>query len=280
MSTILQKAKQTVGREQLLEMAKELDRFSRRFERFCVVQLEQLDLATKRLQREQEQWKRQRDRDMRQIAENRRALERARDELKSGTAESASVDLPELPGLPESLNRTAVLAGPVQSSAAPLNLLIRLADDDEMLIGRLLLAISRLNRGFGGTGTRFEISESYVAKNQVILEIDAFSRQPLVMMTRGDVSSDVENWAKFKSAVALLPLGRGLDEAVDGAESAPRDHEAAVRFSSAARRAEDGDERTAGSVRPGRDAVDQYSEELVDLIEQYQAQLSLQVVVR
>ena len=78
MSTNLQTDDEySVDHNDLLELARDLDRFSRRFERFFLVQLEQLDTYALQLERDKQQWERQRARDLQQIQQNRRALQEA-----------------------------------------------------------------------------------------------------------------------------------------------------------------------------------------------------------
>lgn len=268
-----QKETYSVNHTDLLELARELDRFSRRFERFCVVQLEQLDAYAQQMQREKTQWERQRTRDLQQIQENRRALQDAWTELREGNAATTEIEVPEF--TPETEQEQFCM----KSASDPQRLLLRVGGGGEMLIGQLLLSISRLNRAHGSCGTRFELSECHKNSGVVVLDVHIFPARPLSVMTEGDVSDDVIRWQRFKSALSLLPLGRGLDQFVANAEVADRDHEMAQIFLSAARRAQDGDARTASSVKRGSKSAKEYSEQLVELVERHQDEgLALQAV--
>lgn len=256
--------RQGVDHEHLLELARELDRFSRRFERFCVVQLEQLDNAARQFERDKAQWERQRARDLRQIQENRRALQEAWFEIRDG-ASAANIEMPELQAENEAQDQLCMKA-----AGDPLRLLLRPANGSEMLLGQLLLMLTRLNRAHGGMGCRFELSECYERSNGArIVDLHIFPANPLVAMTEGEVSDEVFRWHRFKSTLSLLPLGRGLDQLLESADPLPRDHELPRTFLSAARRAQDGDIRTASSVKRGSKSVQDYSDQLIELIERH-----------
>ena len=261
--------------DQLLKMARDLDRFSRRFERFCVVQLEQLEAAVQKLDREKTQWERQRARDLKQIQDHRRMLQDAWAELRDGGATDGPVEAPQFESETEDPEHFCM-----KSATDPLRLLLSPGDGGEMLIGQLLLTISRLNRAHGGCGVRFELSECHEHNSgQAILELDAFPARPLVALSEGDVSDDVLRWQRYKKSLTMMPLGRGLSEKLKHAVAAPRDHATAVLFTAAARRASDGDARTASSVKRGSRAITEYSEQLNELVERHRHDgLALQVV--
>lgn len=257
---------QGVTHADLLDLARELDRFSRRFERFCLVQLEQLDISIQNFERQKQQWERQRTRDLKQIQENSRALQEAWAELKEGNKLAADIEAPELSTGDEEIDQQALL----KSAGDPLQLLVRPGTGGEMLIGQLLLSLSRLHRAHGGCGVRFELAECYEKSNgDVLLEVQLFPTRPLQTIQEGELSDDVIKWQKFKSALALLPLGRGLEEVAKSGEPGSRDHETAQMFLSAARRAEDGDSRTASAVKRGIKGVREYSAQLTDLFERH-----------
>ncbi len=260
--------------EELLELARDLDRFSRRFERYFIVQLEQLDAEFRKLQQERDQWERQRDRDLRQIQESQRALQDAWQELKDGHTEAAAqIEAPDF-----SAGQDEERFCP-KSASDPMRLLLQPGDGTEMLLGQLLLTLSRLNRAMGGSGIRFELSGVHKAGSTIVLSLDAFPARPLSAMMEGEVSDDVVRWKQFKSDVALLPLGRGLDQILERSEEVERDHELAMTFVSAARRAQDGDARTSSAVKRGTKSAKEYSEQLVDLIERHQNEgLALQSI--
>lgn len=260
--------------DELLELARDLDRFSRRFERYFIVQLEQLDAEFRKLQLERDQWERQRDRDLRQIQESQRALQDAWQELKDGHAEAAArIEAPDFTSGQEEEQFCP------KSASDPMRLLLQPGAGTEMLLGQLLLTLSRLNRAMGGSGIRFELADIHQSGSATILSLDAFPARPLSVMMEGEVSDDLVRWKQFKSDVALLPLGRGLDEILARAEPIGRDHELAITFVSAARRAQDGDARTSSAVKRGSKSVKEYSEQLVDLVERHQDEgLALQSV--
>ncbi len=259
--------------EDLLELARDLDRFSRRFERFFLVQLEQLETEFQRLQQDRQQWERQRDRDLQQIQENRRALQDAWNDLRDGHADAANIQAPDLTG------------GDVEeefcpkSASDPMRLIIRPGSGNEMLLAQMLLNISRLNRAIGGSGTRFELSDVYKVGTATLLDVHVFPVKPLSMYEGGEISDDVLRWQQFKSDVKLLPLGRGLDQLLEKAESIERDHELAQMFVSAAHRAQDGDGRTASSVKRGSKSARGYADQLVEFVERHQDEaLAIQAV--
>jgi hypothetical protein len=258
---------QRVDHNDLLELARDLDRFSRRFERFCLVQLEQLDAYAQNLEREKQQFERQRSRDLKQIQDNRRALQEAWAELKEGHAAAVDIEAPDFGPTAEEAEEPFCM----KSASDPLRVLLRPGTSGEMLIGQLLLSLTRLNRAHGGCGARFELSECYCKSNgAIVLDMHLFPARPLVAMKEGDVSDDIVRWQKFKSALVMLPLGSGLDKIIEAAEVAPRDHETAQTFLSAARRAQDGDTRTASSVKRGSKSRQEYADQLVGLIERHE----------
>ncbi|MFK7818564.1 MAG: hypothetical protein AB8G99_07590 [Planctomycetaceae bacterium] len=267
----------SVDHNDLLELARDLDRFSRRFERFCLVQLEQLDVYAQNLEREKQQFERQRSRDLKQIQDNRRALQEAWAELKEGHAAAAEIEAPDFG--PSEVEADVPLC--MKSASDPLQVLLRPGNSGEMLIGQLLLSLSRLNRAHGGCGARFELSECYSKTNgDMILDVHLFPAQPLVAMEEGDISDDILRWQKFKSALVMLPLGSGLDKVIESANVAPRDHETAQTFLSAARRAQDGDTRTASSVKRGSKSRQEYTDQLVELVERHEVDgLALQAIL-
>ena len=76
-----------------------------------------------------------------------------------------------------------------------------------------------------------------------------------------------------------LPLGRGLEEIIQSASPGSKDSEVAQTFLSAARRAEDGDSRTASAVKRGMKGVREYSAQLTDLFERHRDEgLALQPI--
>jgi hypothetical protein len=256
----------SVDHNDLLELARDLDRFSRRFERFFLVQLEQLDTYALQLERDKQQWERQRTRDLQQIQQNRRALQEAWTELQEGNTAAADITAPDFG--PDDVNEEERFC--LKSASDPLRLLMRPGAGGEMLIGQLLLILTRLNRAHGGSGTRFELSQCYTRSNgDVVLELDLFPTRPLKSMEDGEVSEDVVRWQRYKSALALLPLGRGLDKVIEMSAVAPRDHDVAQTFLSAARRAQDGDTRTASSVKRGSKSRKEYADQLVDIVERH-----------
>ena len=119
--------------EDLLELARDLDRFSRRFERYFIVQLEQLDAEFRKLQQERDQWERQRERDLRQIQESQRALQDAWQELKDGHAEAAAKL--EAPDFSESQEEEQFCP---KSASDPMRLLLRPGTGSEMLLGQVI----------------------------------------------------------------------------------------------------------------------------------------------
>lgn len=266
----------SVDHTDLLGLARELDRFSRRFERFCLVQLEQLDAYAQKLDRDKQQWERQRTRDLQQIQENRRVLEEAWVELQEGNAAAAEIKAPDFGPADDEDDAQFCL----KSASDPLRLLLRPGSGGEMLIGQLLLTLTRLNRAHGGCGTRFELSECYAKSNgDLVLDIHVFPARPLVAMEEGDVSEDVVRWQRYKSALALLPLGHGLDKIIETATVAERDHDTAQTFLSAARRAQDGDTRTASSVKRGSKYRKEYADQLIELVERHESDgLSIQTI--
>ncbi|MBT5019913.1 MAG: hypothetical protein HON04_14350, partial [Planctomicrobium sp.] len=60
--------------EELLDNARNLDHFGKRFERYMSMQLQKLEVAVDRFEREKEAWHRQRERELEELVSNRPAV--------------------------------------------------------------------------------------------------------------------------------------------------------------------------------------------------------------
>ena len=205
-------------RQELLELARNLDRFGRRAEQFLCQQLEQLETARDDFEREKAAWRRQVRRESRQLAEQRDALDRQRVQApnhRSSTAQCRADEL-ELPG---QIAASAARA----SGKEPLRILLTPGNADSSQLGLLLFELSQLNRSMGGKGLAFELSEVRRPRRRLmrrsrqseqpewILELTASSVLPLA--PRGshvaldvDVTERMEQWITFKSRLLQSSL--------------------------------------------------------------------------
>lgn len=213
------------SRSDVLEMARQLDRFGRRAEQFLSFQLQLLERSIDEFEQEKLAWRRQQQREQSQLEKLRQevALER-RSAGREGAfpglrgvsrLTTASGGLPEhrelAPATPEELAR--------QSSVNPIRILMHPGSAGADAIASWMFEFSRLSLEIGGGGTRFEIVESRLPPRRlfgrresgVIVELDAFSCLSLTeAATQGtfevDKSEHLECWIAFKSQLLQSSL--------------------------------------------------------------------------
>ena len=196
----------------LLEMARSLDAFGRQAEQFLQQQLDDLQLAMEELEREKAAWRRQMDRESRQLARQWEEIRRA----GGGTFTGDSAD----PQTQSRRSRADKLAR--QSREAPLRLLLQPGRASALQVGLIVFELSKLNREMGGRGLRFELDEvrrparglfarRSGADTGEILELSVFSEQPLHargqhVVMEVDITDRIENWIAFKSRLLQSQL--------------------------------------------------------------------------
>ncbi|MEQ9411740.1 MAG: hypothetical protein RIK87_28755 [Fuerstiella sp.] len=204
--------------QELLVLARHLDRFGRDTEQFLVRQLEQLERAVKEFESEKAAWRRQLRRESSQLDAQRAELERLRADAN-----------PRNPacGEPDALrnDKTALAASSAarKSGTAPIRLLLQPGTATPMQIGLLLFEFSKLNRDTGGRGIRFHVADIREPRRRFltrptdvpvadrILELTGLSTQPLV--ARGshvdldvDTTERIEQWIRFKTLLLQSSL--------------------------------------------------------------------------
>ena len=228
-------------RETLLNVARSLDRFGRRFERFATLQLEQLQIAIDQFERDKAEFERQRDREILQIENHRKSLAGrvSAPAAETGAVVSVPVD-PDVSRLRE-IRRKAV-AGRA-TSANPLRVIVGLGSASEMEVARLALEFSNVCRAFGGQGIRFEINDCRVDEAGLgLVELHAFSNVPLAGENTGP--EVLANWETFKSATVLMSvLEPMVEKTFKTAEAVDRAHPSRKLTSIAIRRADDVEQR-------------------------------------
>lgn len=197
------------SRQQLLELARSLDRFGRSAETFLCEQFELLERGIDEFEREKAAWRRQLRRESSQLALQREELER----LQAQASSDGST--PDVAALSVQKKR-ATAAAARASGLAPIKILLRPREATSMQIGQLLFEISKLNRKMGGRGVRFEAGDvrkpvkrlfrwsGETGASGKILEVTGFSVLPLE--ARGshvsldvDTTDRLEGWISFKT---------------------------------------------------------------------------------
>ena len=215
--------------EELLDNARNLDHFGRRFERYMSMQLQKLEVAIDRFEREKEAWNRQRERELEELTSKRPiAVNQASENRQAHTKPIANV--------PQTNS---------SNSSAPLLLLIQPGEVSSMQLGLLLFEISKMNREFGGGGVRFEVSSVKLPKKvnkrtdaKPIIGIEAFSFVPLLSYD-GSPAREMASWENFKSKLLMSSLlDANLLKSFKKCVSAPRDHDSVVMANESTLRAE------------------------------------------
>lgn len=215
MSTTSTESESTVNlsgdtRQQLLEHARNLDRFGRRAEDFLCRKFQQLEREIDEFEREKAAWRRQLRRESSQLVRQREELEQRDSErsLNKSVIRSAS----------DRLQRTAEAAAAKAraSGRCAIRLLLGPHEATSMQVGLLMFEMSKLNRDMGGRGLRFQVAEVRMPRRRLfwrhrtvattgrILEITVSSMLPL--MPRGshvsldvDATDRIEHWIAFKT---------------------------------------------------------------------------------
>ncbi|MCP4786510.1 MAG: hypothetical protein GY903_32495 [Fuerstiella sp.] len=209
-------------RQQLLELARHLDRFGRDTEQFLNRQLDELGHAIDDFEREKAAWRRQLRRESRQLARQREEIE----QLSTETSTQSTTGVHNTVSTRVQQKRNAADAAARKSGEAPVTLLLQRRDASPMQLGLLMFEVSKLNRDMGGRGLTFEVASvrtrrrSLLSRNvgtdssEDILELTGFSTLPLA--ARGshvtldvDITDRIEDWIMFKSRLLQSSLGNG-----------------------------------------------------------------------
>lgn len=214
--------------EELLDNARNLDHHGKRFERFMSMQLQKLEIAIDQFEREKEAWRRQKDRELK--------------DLNSKKPRASSNNVQPIAASQETQTQTNEATS---KSTAPLLLLVQPGEVSAMQLGLLLFEISKMNREFGGGGVRFEVSSVKLPKRSgkrrqacPIIGIEAFSFVPL-MSYDGSPTRELESWEVFKSKLLMSSLlDANLLKAFKKSVAAPRDHDSVAMAHESTLRAE------------------------------------------
>ncbi|MCR9200043.1 MAG: hypothetical protein NXI04_15520 [Planctomycetaceae bacterium] len=210
------------SQSRLLEMARSLDVFGRQAEQFLQQQLADLQFAMEELEREKSAWRRQMDRESRQLARQWEEIRQAGGVREHGVAADRQTQS----------RRSRAEQQARQSREAPLRLLLQPGRASALQVGLIVFEMSKLNREMGGRGLRFELDEVrrpvrglFARKNAgesgEILELSVFSEQPLHargqhVVMEVDITDRIENWIAFKSRLLQSRLvDEGLLSAFD-----------------------------------------------------------------
>jgi len=209
-------------RQQLLELARHLERFGRHAEQFLCQQLEELGQAVDEFDREKAAWRRQLRRESSQLARQREEIE----QLSRQPLSRPSTAALKAVSAPNQQKRDAADAAARKSGEAPITLLLQLRDASAIQIGLLMFEISKLNRDMGGRGLTFKVAavrtprKSLLSRNvdtessEEILELTGSSKLPLAARGRHvaldvDITDRIEDWISFKSRLIQSTLGGG-----------------------------------------------------------------------
>ncbi len=209
-------------RQQLLALARHLDRFGRHAEEFLSQHFNELEQAVDEFEREKSAWRRQLRRESSQLARQREEIEQLSRDTSSlpaaGAINSVSARIHQ--------KQDAADAAARKSGEAPVTLLLQPRDSSPMQVGLLMFEISKLNRDMGGRGLTFEVGavrtprRSLLSRNVVtgsseeILELTGTSTLPLAARGRHvaldvDITDRIEDWIAFKSRLIQSSLGNG-----------------------------------------------------------------------
>lgn len=209
---------QLQSQQQLLAIARRLDRLGRSTEQFLCQQLEQLERAIDEFECERAAWQRHFKRESTQLAVQQEEFEQLLQAHASSASESHGSTVVSMQQRQEIADRASSRSGD-----APLRLLLQPGDATQMQIELLLFEMSKLNREMGGLGLRFEIDNVSVPRKRIlgrkenppscgeIIELTAFSRLPLTARGRHvaldvDVTDRLIHWIAFKSRLIRSTL--------------------------------------------------------------------------
>ena len=205
-------------RQDLLKLAKQLDRFGHNVEEFLCGQLAQLQRSIAEFEQEKAAWRRQIRRESQQLSRERQELDRLREQNDVGT----SAALPD----PRIQRRKAADEASRKGGTNPVRLLLQPSAASPMQVSLLFFEISMLNREMGGPGLQFEVADVRLPRKRMLTrnpdpdcctQIYEFHGFPSVPLTaRGShVSLDVDNtervadWISFKSQLLQSALADG-----------------------------------------------------------------------
>jgi len=257
----------------VLDLARKLDRFGRRAEDFLCEQFAKLERETEEFEREKAAWRRQLKRESSQ-------LERLRNELDQRQAEAAKAgEVPSQDAQAEQSQREAAEAA-LATGPAPFRLLLRPHDATSTQVGLFMFELSKLNREMGGRGLRFEIAEVRLpAKRRFrraetatatakVLELTGHSALPLA--PRGthvaldvDITDRIHDWIAFKTR--LMQSGLIDPDVVAAFYSGSRvgDIDLCATIREASRRADD-----VGAQASGYSSISRFANTALDSIQQ------------
>ena len=253
-------------RQLILGLARDLDYFGRRAERFLSLQLQQLEVAIEDFERERTAWRRQQQRVTGRIEQQRRDLEQEWERLRGQQSDAVEGTSASLSEQTRQIAVHPAARGNAQAghSTAPLRILLQPGSASTMQIGLLMFEISKVNREIGGAGVRFEVNGCRVPRKSAygrhesasaaaIMEVEAFSCRPLARVDSAEQPATVHQrvWDTFKSRLLLSSLTNPeLDKLFRKSSETARDHDSRVRAVEAARRAEDANSNCYSESRP------------------------------
>ncbi|MCA9079089.1 MAG: hypothetical protein KDA58_00960 [Planctomycetaceae bacterium] len=221
----------TTPDQQLLTLARRLDRFGGKLERFLSVQLQQLELAISNFERERSAWEEQRDAELAKL-------------MQASGGHRSNGPTGDGPGAGNVPAEPAIASQPGPAATAPLKIVVQPGAANEEWLAAWMLEISKLNWAFGGEGVRFEVAGCRVAKSAMdpgdeLLELEVFSRVPLIQRvnmgeTLRQVSDRIDDWMRFKSSLMMTSL---VDNSLAGMHrhaNAVSDHDGLVMLRAAA----------------------------------------------
>ena len=238
--------------QELLDLARHLDRFGRNAELFLTQQFEQLERALEEFEREKAAWRRQVRRETDLLNRQADSVRRMREQKESGKER-----LPTPAELKEQKRVQDAKAAAGKSGELPIRMLLQPGKASLMQVGLLMFEISKLNRDMGGRGLNFDVADVRMPKKRLlarnggpeaggeILELTGASRLPL--RGRGthveldvDVTERIACWIAFKSQLVLSSLTSGeLSTSFQKGNSVKRDAELHSVIGDAVRRADD-----------------------------------------
>ena len=242
--------------QQVLNLARKLDRFGRTAEDFLCEQFAKLEREVEEFERDKAAWRRQLKRESSQLVRLKNELEQRQAAGVTPGNKGDSVSQPNRP-------HQAAAEVARTTGSAPIRLLLRPQDATSTQVGLFMFELSKLNRELGGRGLRFEIAEVRVpAKRRFrrsetattstkILELTGHSALPLV--PRGahvaldvDVSDRIHDWIEFKTRLIQSDLiDSDLATAFDSG-SRVGDTDLCATIREASRRADDVGGHTTG----------------------------------
>lgn len=218
-------------RAALLELAQDLDLRGKKFERYMSIQLQQLEMAIDDFERERENWRRYKARELHRQEESESP---GQGDSEFSTPMAGKIDAKiAVPAPRRNQEFASDQEQRYRDVSAPLKVLISPGEATAMQIGLLLFEISKFHRELGGGGVRFEVqgirvpSEKFRLKNNQsppVIGIEAFSFMPLLAYD-GRPSGQFEVWESFKLEILQSTLNdRQLLKLFRSGTETPRDH--------------------------------------------------------